>query len=711
MALQKKFRKLPVVLAVQLACMVTVVHAADDKAEKEIEKITVKGHYTVNENIDTATGLGLSLFETPQSVSVITSQRIIDQGFSGINEVISQTVGVSAKQLDTTRNTFSARGFDIDKYQVDGVPLAWSLAGDSGETITDVSIYERIEVVRGATGLLTGAGDPSASINLVRKHADSTELTGYVNAGIGRWNQRFITTDLSTGLDAEGDLRVRFVAKKEVGDSFMDIPEDDKTVLYGVVDADLTDNTSVSFGASYQDNDPKGSTWGGLAAWFSDGTATNWDRNITSAADWTYWASTNENTFANLVHNFSNGWQAKASFNSTKNTADTQLLYLSGNPDKTTGLGLSSFPYKSSGSSEQNSLDLQLKGDYQLLGQSHEFVVGVLNSKQEAETVTFAQTSAFTPVGNFYQWTGGSYPEPTFSDVPAVAVDLETEQDGYYAATRFSLTDDLKLIAGGRLSKWERTGVNYGVVENYGDDSVFVPYAGLMYQLSANHNAYISQTEIFKPQNARVASGEFIDPLEGTNTELGLKSSFLDGAVQTAVAVFKVEQDNLAQAIGTFPPVNGLPPQTMYRAAQGVESKGFEVELIGRLTDSWNISAGYSQFKAEDAAGVEVNTDHPRKKLNLFTTYDFANELEGLVIGGGISWEDEQYSGTAPKILRQDSYSLVSLMARYDVTEQFSVQFNVDNLFDETYYSQIGFFDQYGYGTPRNFTLGATYSF
>ncbi len=60
---------------------------------------------------------------------------------------------------------------------------------------------------------------------------------------------------------------------------------------------------------------------------------------------------------------------------------------------------------------------------------------------------------------------GSTYPEPTFSTTPAVAVDLDTEQDGYYAATRFSLTDDLKLIAGGRLSKWERTGVNYGVDE------------------------------------------------------------------------------------------------------------------------------------------------------------------------------------------------------------------------------------------------------
>ena len=710
MALQQKFRKLPVVLAVQLACMVGVVQAADDKAEKEIEKIAVVGNYTVNENIDTATGLGLSLFETPQSVSVITSQRIIDQGFSGINEVISQTVGVSAKQLDTTRNVFSARGFDIDKYQIDGVPLAWSLAGDSGETIADVAIYERIEVVRGATGLLTGAGDPSASINLVRKHANSAELKGYVNAGVGRWNKKFATADVATGLDNQGDLRVRFVAKKEVSDTFMDIPEDDKTVLYGVFDADLTTNTSVSFGASHQDNKPQGSTWGGLPAWFTDGTATDWDTSVTTSADWTYWQSTNTNTFANLVHNFANGWQGKVSYNHNYNTADTKLLYVYGTLDKTTGVGLNPWPYKSAGYSKQDSLDIQLKGDYQLAGRVHEFVVGLLNSDQEAYTETFAQTSAFIPVGNFYEWTGNTYPEPEFAATGAAQVDLETEQEGYYAATRFLITDDLKLIAGGRVSNWKRQGWNWSVApENYGDNNVFVHYAGLMYQLTPEHNLYVSQTEIFKPQQARDASKNVLDPVEGINTELGLKSSFLDGAVQTSVAVFQVDQDNLAVSTGVPFPDNPL--EMIHVAAQGVESKGFELELIGKLTDNWNISAGYSQFKAEDAVGTEVNTDHPRKKLNIFTTYDLTTLVDGLEIGGGINWEDQQYNGTGAFQLVQESYSLVSLMARYEVTQELSVQLNIDNLFDEKYYSQIGFFEQYGYGTPRNFSLGATYSF
>lgn len=232
------------------------------------------GKYTVNETIDTATGLGLSLLETPQSVSVVTAQRIKDQGFSSINELISQSIGLSAKQVDTTRNTFSARGFDIDKYQIDGVPLAWSLAGDSGETLADVALYERIEVVRGATGLSTGAGDPSASVNLVRKHANATELKGYVSGGIGSWSNKFVTADVSDALTADGQVRGRLVAKKEQGDTFMRIPTEDKTVLYGIIDADLSDRTALSLGSSYQDNDPTGSTWGGLAAWFTDGTPT-----------------------------------------------------------------------------------------------------------------------------------------------------------------------------------------------------------------------------------------------------------------------------------------------------------------------------------------------------------------------------------------------------------------------------------------------------
>lgn len=703
------FKRLPLALAIQLAiCSTGAMAQEKTDATGEIERIEVLGKYTVNETIDTATGLGLSLLETPQSVSVVTAQRIKDQGFSSINELISQSVGLSAKQVDTTRNTFSARGFDIDKYQIDGVPLAWSLAGDSGETLADVALYERIEVVRGATGLLTGAGDPSASVNLVRKHASATDLKGYVSGGIGSWSNKFVTADVSDALTKDGQVRGRLVAKKEQGDTFMSIPTEDKTVLYGTIDADLSERTALSLGSSYQDNDPTGSTWGGLAAWFTDGTPTKWDRKVTSSAGWTYWRSENRNHFATLTHSFANNWQGKISYNQVKNSADTQLLYVYGTLDKTTGVGLNPWPYKSSGFSKQHSVDVQLKGDYALAGRQHEFVIGALQSRQHAQTDTFAQTSAFVGVGNFYLWDG-SYPQPDFSTTGTRMEDVSTAQDGFYAATRITLTEQLKLIAGGRWSDWSRNGTSWGADQNYGDDGVFVPYAGLMYQLSTAHNLYLSQTEIFKPQNARDVSGRFIEPVTGTNRELGLKSSFADGALQTSAAIFRVEQDHLAQ--NTFVPFPDKPIEMIYAAMDGTTSQGFELEVTGQLTAQWNLSAGFSQFTAEDATGADVNTDHPRKKFNLFTTYELQAGLPGLVLGGGVSFEGEHYSGSAAKKLTQESFALVNLMARYDLMPQLSVQLNVDNLFDKTYFSQIGFFEQYGYGKPRNAKLGLTYSF
>lgn len=711
--MQLTMNKLKLALAVQLACLPAAVVAADTQKndKKAVETITVRGQYTVNESIDTATGLGLTLLETPQSVSVMTAQRIKDLDISSIADAVTLTPGLTSKSFDSSRNTFSARGFDIDKFQLDGVPMAWSLAGDSGETITDVAIYERIEVVRGATGLLTGVGEPSASINLVRKHANARELSGSINGGIGSWNKRFLTTDVTTPLTADGNVRARIVAKKELSDSFRDLAQEDKTVLYGVLDADLRDGMTLSLGSNYQDNNPTASTWGALPPLFSDDTPTNWGRDTTTAADWTRWDSTSKNHFVSLIQQFNNGWQLKVNLNHNKNTADTRLLYIYGAASKDSGEGLYAWPYNSEGFSKQTSVDIQLQGSYSLLGREHEFVVGALQSRQQSEVQTFA-SMAWPSTGNFYQWDG-SLPEPAWHPNPEQAVDLDTDQKGFYAATRIAVTEQLKLIAGGRYTEWQRAGINYGAALDFGDDK-FVPYVGLTYQVADDHMLYASHTEIFTPQNAYDRNGNFLDAIVGSNQEIGVKSSFLDGALQTAFAVFRIEQDNLAQADAAYnrPGDNFFPSF----AARGSQSKGFELEVIGRVEDSWNISAGYSQFNAEDRNGVDINVNHPRKKLNLFSTYEFTDALAGLTIGGGLSWESESYSDVIPLLLteqtyqvKQDSFVLANLMARYEINPQLSLQLNVHNLFDKTYYN--GLTQQYNYGAPRNFSLGVNYAF
>ena len=703
----------------------------DNYEKPVIEEMTITGKYSVAQTLNTATGLGLALQETPQSVSILTFERMQDQNITTILGAVNNAVGVASEEVDNVRNNFHSRGFRIDSYQIDGVPTSWSLGGDSGETVADTAIYERIEFVRGATGLLTGVGDPSASINLVRKHADSRELTGYLDAATGSWNKRRLTADISSGLNESGSIRGRVVGRYLTGESHVDYYEDDKNVFYGVVDIDLSEATLLRVGASYQHSDPKSTTWGALPTFFSDGSKTDWDISKTSAMPWNRWETTNTNYFASLSYMFGNGWELLANYNKLMYEKDTKLLYVHAPYDsvaeeyiyldKETGAGLAAQRYRSDGESEQDSFDIQLKGEFGLFNQTHDFVLGALYSDQEAETFTqdpdplggyMNSSYDSVAVNNFYEW--GDLLEPEWSDVRVQSQSITTEQRGYYAATRLSATDNLKFILGGRVATWLRTGFDWSGDVDYGDENKLIPYAGALYDLTDTHRLYASYTEILKPQSNRDVNGEFLDPLVGKSSEVGLKSRFLDDRLHTTIALFDIEQDNLAQMY-TGPDFVSTPEQrSAYNAVQGAQSTGIELEVVGQPVDGWNITAGYSQYTIEDMKGKDLNTDLPTKQFKLFTSYEFSDSMPGLMIGGGLKWQNETYSEDLnplknPDRFTQDAYVLANLMARYAFTDALSVQFNAANITDEKYYSQVGQFSSYRYGTPRNYTLSVNY--
>jgi len=679
-----------------------------------VEEVVITGRFTTNDRLDTATGLGLTLQETPQSVSVMTYQRIADQNLRSLTDVVNNAPGISAKGLDSSRQRFAARGFAIDNYQIDGIPMSWSSGGDAGETQSDTSLYERIEVVRGATGLLTGAGNPSASINLVRKHADSKELTGTTRFHGGRWNTYGAMADVSNGLNSSGSVRGRVVFNHEDGDAFRDLAGDETTVFYAVVEADLGDNTLLRFGASHQDNDPTASTWGGLPTWYSDGSRTHWSRSKTIGTDWSSWASTVQNQYLDLIHSFDNGWKAKLNINRNVNEADLLLVYLSGTVDRETGLGLGASPYNAHTERDQVSYSFQLNGSYSLWGQDHDLTLGAIDSSQDFDSATRARSNV-AEVGNFFEWDG-SYPQPDWgASSPAVATTVD--QRGYYGATRLSVSDKFKVILGARVADWEQHGLSYGADVNFGDNGVVIPYVGALYDLTEQHRVYASYTEIFKPQNNQDINFNYLDPIVGESKEIGLKSRFLNDALHTTVTYFISLQDNLAQTDGPIierPDGEAFQP---YREAEGAESKGYEIEIVGQIADGWDISLSYTEFDVEDAVGNEVNTDQPHEMLKLYTTYRFRDALDKLMVAGGVSWEGSSYTSTfnaatgEPERLTQGDYTLASLMARYDVTDNLSAQLNIDNLLDEEYYNQIGFYSQLEFGEPRNLTLAMNYQF
>lgn len=678
---------------------------------KELGETEGTGLYTTPVMV-TVTRMNLSVLNTPQSVSVITRQILDDNNIETLKDAVEIVTGLNTTTYDSHRFGFSARGFPILNLQIDGISTPWTGSWAAGETLTTTVIYDRIEVVRGASGLIAGAGDPSAAINMVRKRANSMEMRGHFTLSAGRWNAFGAEIDVSTPVLKNGRVRSRFVASYDESDSFVSNLHEKTSVIYGTAEVDLTENTLLSFGASLQDVDPSGSTWGGLPTWFSDGSRAYWDRSKTTAAEWTSMGSENATYFANIDHYFENEMRVHFGYFRSENRSKSDLIYLFGSLDKDTGTGLSSYVGAYKTAKNQDNIDLYATIPLEIADKSHEIIVGFIHSDQHFDAKQRLPLVAID-VGNFYDWDGSS-PAPEWGDL-FDNTQWVIEQTGLYAAAKISATETTHFVLGSRLTNWKTSGGGlYTADYDIKHESVFTPYAGVTYNFVKNHAVYVSYSDIFNPQDAKDRNGSYLDPVIGKNYELGVKGEYFGGLLNASLAIFKIQQDNLAQPDGDYK-IPGTMDQAYY-AAEGAESVGFELEISGKLQEDWMMTLGWSQFEAEDAYGIDVNTDHPRKLLKLFTTYKLAGTLEKLSIGGGINWQSKIYSsGTDPLgnvvNLEQEAYTLVSLFARYDWSKDFSMQLNVTNLLDETYYSQIGFYSQYAYGEPADVILSLRYKF
>lgn len=528
--------------------------------------------------------------------------------------------------------------------------------------------------------------------------------------------------DVSTGLNQGGSVRARVVGEYRKSDSWVDHLENKDKTLYATVEADLARGTLLSAGISRQETDPKGSMWGGLPFYYTDGTKTNWDVSKTTAADWTKWASSYNNAFVTLEHHFANGWQVRGSTTRGDRRGDSYLLYLSGVPDRVTGLGLSDFSGSYHTRVKQDDFSLHASGPFALGGRQHEAAFGYLHSKQEFNSDSRAADygSVSSAVGDFNRFDPAAYPQPSWG--PRTFYEAsETKQEGLYGVLRFSLADPLKLIVGARVSNYEKTGHGlWTAAYTIKNDREVTPYAGLVYDIDSNWSAYASYTDIFQPQNLKDVNGNLLDPVVGKSYETGVKGAFLDNRLNASFSVFRIKQDKLGVAAGTIDrdgDTGPLLPETYYRAAQGAESKGFEAELSGELARGWNLTAGYAYFKAEDASGAQFNSIYPRKTLRVFTSYRFPGELSKLTVGGGANWESRTWTAdpSAPAntngLIEQDAFTLVNLMARYDINDRLSAQLNVDNAFDKKHYAMFAAFNAITYQAPRSVSATLRYRF
>lgn len=641
--------------------------------------------------------------DVPQSLSVVTRQRLLDQNLQSVGEALDNATGISTEIIDSERSAYFARGFQINSYTYDDIPTSTGDAWNYGDATEDSAIYDRIEIVRGATGLMTGAGSPGASVNMVRKHADSKELTGSLTTSYGSWNNQRYVGDFSTPLNQAGTVRARVIAGYQDQDSALDRYHRSKKFLYGVLDADVTDNTTLSLGYDYQQTNTGNPTWGGLPTWYSNGSRTHFNRSTNPSADWARYSIDSRKVFANLSHDFDNGWSLRVNATHAEQTFNDKLLYVMSFPDIETGEGLEGFGSKDRGKRKLDSVDTYVSGPFELAGRQHELIAGATYSRQHNATFSADGALDSEQMGSFNDWNG-SVQEPEWGDWYQNADDV-VRQKSAWAAARLSLADPLSLILGARYTQWSTDGSSGNVGKNN-----MTPYAGLVYDIDETWSAYASYTSIFQPQTWRDRDGRYLSPVTGKNYETGLKSDWYDGRLTATFALFRIEQENAAQADGdNF--VNGSSEQAYY-ATKGAVSKGAEFELNGAVTDNLQMTFGATRYVATDSDG-RFNSNMPQTSFKLFTRYQLP-ALRELTVGGGVNWQNRTFQdvtgpdGEATRVY-QSSYPLASLFARYQVNKQIAIQANVNNLFDRSYYSWLS--DYAVYGAERNYSVSASYAF
>lgn len=702
---QHLFRLTPLAFSLAVALSASgVAHAAGEvvldavqvKAEAQAEPSSEQTRSYAAKRSTAATKLDIPLKETPQAVSVVTRAKIEDFQLNSVNDVLDTVPGVTVERVETDRTYYSARGFDITNFQVDGVGMPFIYGNQYGDI--DISPYDRVEVIRGANGLISATGNPSATVNFVRKRpTDKFQASAGLSAG--SWDKKRVEADVSGPLNESGSVRGRFVAAGEKGDSYLDRLSYEKTSLYGIVEADLTDHTTAAVGVMRQHKQTNGGMWGALPLYYSDGTPTNYDVSTSTAADWTRWDNTDTSVFAELVHQFNPDWQVKATYTHRIQESKDKLFYVYGTPDATTGLGLYSYPSRFEDKNTQDIIDAAVTGKYSLFGRKHQLSFGAQHARSKLDSVSHYGQGIGTALPDLATWDG-AYPEPAF-DAAISGANFKDARKSVYAATHYSLSDDVKLLLGAAAAKLETTGVSYDVNSNRSDSKV-TPYAGITYNATRDSTVYANYAEIFDGQSKLDNSLKRLDPVTGKSYEVGLKSEWLNKKLNTSVSAFKIYQDNLAEA-------NGYIGTTAVYKGTDTSSRGVELEASGDITNNLQASLSYTVLSIKGDDGENARTYVPRRMIQASSTWRVPG-VEQLKLGGSVIWKSDMSTTESGFVIRQKDYALLNLMARYEINKQFSTSLNLNNVTNEKYLTSL-YWTQAYYGAPRNASVSLNWKY
>jgi outer membrane receptor for ferric coprogen and ferric-rhodotorulic acid len=691
-------------LLVSACSALPLAHAADEVVlpSTQIQDSAVQGDEPSvgyqGKPASSTTKLGLTDKETPQAITTITRKQMDDFHMNGIKDALRSAPSVTVEQSETDRTEFTSRGFEIGSFEYDGMgmPFAQStLIGDQ-----DMAEFEQIDVLHGANGLMSGTGNPSATVNFVRKRPTDT-FQAQIGTSVGSWDSRRVDVDVSGPLTPTGNVRGRFIYAHDKGNSWMDRYSHEKNVAAGLLAFDLSDADTLTVGFTQHNSDSNGSTWGNLPLIDGNGNRIHYSsRSSNVGQPWTYWNMHTQRAFAELKHDFGNGWNATVTATAINEKQDTNMFYIA----DVTGDTATGFAAHTTSEAHEMIGEARATGPFSLLGREHQLTLGATYGR------THQKAREWDPEpGGYYELPSaavlpGAVAEPSFTATSdGNTQNFIDRQKSVFAGARFSLADDLHWIAGARMMSIDGSGDSYGSDHSQREHGKVTPYTGLVYDLNPEWSVYTSWTKIYNPQyGSNGLDGKPLAPMDGKSLEAGIKGSVLDNRLNLTAAVFKTKQNNAA---GDYILVGS---QYLYETTD-YKSHGIELQVDGEALPGLDLMGGYTYVRIDDEDGDKTRRYIPTHSFHGMASYRLPG-MPKATVGTRVSWQSGIQSD-ATSVVRQNAYGLVDLMAGYDIDSHWSTALNLNNITDRKYLLSMYSQTASSYGAPRNLTASVTWKY
>ncbi|MCV3773045.1 MULTISPECIES: TonB-dependent siderophore receptor [Enterobacter] len=669
-----------------LLFMAPLVQAADNTAAKDGETLTVTADPNTTAeatngyqpmNTSTATLTNMPMLDIPQVVNTVSDKVLEDQHATTLDEALYNVSNVvQTNTLGGTQDAFVRRGFGANR---DG-----SIMTNGLRTVLPRSFNaatERVEVLKGPASTLYGILDPGGLINVVTKRPEKT-FGGSLSATSSSFGGGTGQIDVTGPIDGTR-LAYRLTGEYQDEDYWRNFGNERSTFIA----PSLTwfgDDATVT--VLYSHRDYKTPFDRGTIFDLNTKKAVDVDRKNRFDEPFNVTDGQSDLAQLNAEYRLNSQWTAKFDYSYSQDKySDNQARVMA--YDSKTG-NLTRRVDATQGSTQRmHTTRADLQGNVDIAGFYNEILTGVSYENYDllrTDMIRCKNVKGF----NIYHPSYGSLGKCT--TVSASDSDQTIKQESYsaYAQDALYLTDKWIAVAGMRYqyyTQYAGKGRPFNVNTDSRDDQ-WTPKLGLVYKLTPAVSLFANYSQTFMPQSSIASYIGDLPPETSNAYEIGAKFDIFDG-ITANIALFDIHKRNVlyTESIGD---------ETVAKTAGRVRSQGVEVDLAGSLTENTNIIASYGYTDAKvledpDYAGKPL-PNVPRHTGSLFLTYDIHNAFAGntLTLGGGGHGVSRRSATNGadyylPGYFVADAFAAYKMKLQYPVT----LQVNVKNLFDKTYYT------------------------